>query len=138
MIQKQSHLFVTDNSGARELLCLRSIPSTKKFASSGDIIIGVVKKALPMDSAIFTGLQKNNMPNSKTLIKKSEIVLSAIVRVKTFLNRDNGFFTSFDKNAAILLKTDKTPRGTRIFGPISKEVRNSKIAKIISLATEII
>lgn len=135
MIQKQSFLKVSDNSGARELMCIRVVPGIKKIAISGDIIVAVVKKALPFD---------NNNDNtaikigSKNFVKKSEIVLAVIVRIKNHLNRDNGFFISFDKNSAVLVKSDKLPRGTRIFGPVSKELRKSGFSKVISLAKEIV
>ena len=138
MIQKQSKISVSDNSGAREIMCIRIVPGTKKVATAGNVIIAVIKKALPTESLDTTTSHKSSSLSLKTVIKKSEIVLAAIIRTKAYLNRDNGFHIAFDSNAAVLIKTDKTPRGNRIFGPVAKEVKKAGLAKIVSLATYIV
>lgn len=138
MIQKQSRLNISDNSGAREILCIRIIPGIKKIGTAGDLIVSVVKKALPSETISESMSQKANSLNTKTPIKKSEIVLAMIIRIKTFLSRDDGIFVAFDKNSAILLKSDKMPRASRIFGPVSKEVKKKNLIKINSLANQFI
>ena len=122
MIQNQSYLNVADNSGARKIMCIRVLGSSNpKYAHIGDIIIGVVKDALP------------NMP-----IKRSDIVRAVIVRTKKTVRRLDGMQIRFDDNAAVLINQDNNPRGTRIFGPIAKELRDKQFSKIISLAAEVV
>nr|ARQ82191.1 ribosomal protein L14 [Avrainvillea mazei] len=120
MIQVESFLNIADNSGARKIMCIRVLGS-KKFACVGDIIIGVVKEALP------------NMP-----IKKSDIVRAVIVRSSKGIRRKNGITLCFDDNAAVLINSDNNPRGTRIFGPVARELREYNFMKIISLAPEVL
>lgn len=138
MIQKQSYLTVSDNSGAREVLCLRVLPGIKKIATAGDVIVTTIKKAFPSEALDANITQKTTASISKQLIKKADIVLAAIIRIKAFLIRDNGFIVAFDKNACILIKIDKTPRGTRIFGPVAKEIKKKSLEKVVSLAAEIV
>ena len=122
MIQNQSYLNIADNSGARKIMCIRVLGSSNpKYAHIGDIIIGVVKDALP------------NMP-----IKRSDIVRAVIVRTKKTVRRLDGMQIRFDDNAAVLINQDNNPRGTRIFGPIAKELRDKQFSKIISLAAEVV
>nr|AYJ22352.1 ribosomal protein L14 [Avrainvillea sp. HV04061] len=120
MIQVESFLNIADNSGARKIMCIRVLGS-KKFACVGDIIIGVVKEALP------------NMP-----IKKSDIIRAVIVRSSKGIRRNNGITIRFDDNAAVLINSDNNPRGTRIFGPVARELREYNFMKIISLAPEVL
>jgi large subunit ribosomal protein L14 len=121
MILPQSSLVVADNSGAKKLMCIKVLGSNKKFGRVGDVIIGVIKEVLP------------NAP-----VKKSEIVRGVIVRVKRNIKRENGMFVKFGDNAVVLLNKDNTPTGTRIFGPIAKEIRDKNFSKLISLAPEVI
>ncbi len=122
MIQPQTYLRVADNSGAKEIMCIRILRgANQKAASVGDIIIAVVKEATP------------NM-----LIKKSDIVRAVIVRTKKTVRRTNGTSIRFDENAAVIINKEGNPRGTRIFGPISRELRDTKFMKIISLAPEVL
>lgn len=122
MIQNQTYLNIADNSGARKIMCIRVLGSSNpKYAYIGDIIIGVVKDALP------------NMP-----IKRSDIVRAVIVRTKKTTRRLDGIQIRFDDNAAVLINQDNNPRGTRIFGPIARELREKNFSKIISLAAEVI
>lgn len=122
MIQNQSYLTVADNSGAKKIMCIRVLgTSNPHYASLGDIIIGVVKDALP------------NMP-----IKKSDIIRAVIVRTKKTLRRKDGMSVRFDDNAAVIINQDNNPRGTRVFGPIARELRDKNFSKIISLATEVV
>lgn len=122
MIQNQSYLNIADNSGARKIMCIRVLGSSNpKYASIGDIIIGVVKDASP------------NMA-----IKRSDIVRAVIVRTKKTIKRSDGMPIRFDDNAAVLITEDNNPKGTRIFGPIARELREKNFSKIISLATEVI
>ncbi|CCP38125.1 50S ribosomal protein L14 (plastid) [Chondrus crispus] len=122
MIQNQSYLTVADNSGAKKIMCIRVLgTSNPHYASLGDIIIGVVKDALP------------NMP-----IKKSDIIRAVIVRTKKTLRRKDGMSVRFDENAAVIINQDNNPRGTRVFGPIARELRDKNFSKIISLATEVV
>ena len=121
MIQQETRLDVADNSGAKELLCIKVLGGTgRRFASIGDTIICTVKKALP---------------NSN--VKKGEVVTSVIVRVKNKFRRDDGSVIRFDQNAAVLITKDGNPRGTRIFGSVPRELRE-KYTKIVSLAPEVI
>lgn len=122
MIQNQSYLNIADNSGARKIMCIRVIGSSNpKYAHIGDVIIGVVKDASP------------NMP-----IKRSDIVRAVIVRTKKTLRRNDGMQIRFDDNAAVLITQENNPKGTRIFGPIARELREKNFSKIISLASEVV
>lgn len=122
MIQTQSYLNIADNSGARKIMCIRILGSSNpKYAGIGDIIIGVVKDASP------------NMP-----VKRSDIVRAVIVRTKKTIRRDDGMSIRFDDNAAVIINKENNPRGTRVFGPIAKELRDKNFSKIISLAPEVV
>jgi len=121
MIQPQTYLTVADNSGAKELMCIRVLGNQRTSATVGDIIIGVVKEAIP------------NMA-----VKRSAIVRAVIVRTKKTIQRDNGMSVRFDDNAAVLINQDKNPRGTRVFGPVAREIREKNFTKIISLAQEVL
>nr|YP_009184930.1 ribosomal protein L14 [Jenufa minuta]ALO62971.1 ribosomal protein L14 [Jenufa minuta] len=121
MIRPQSYLNVADNSGARKLMCIRVLGGQYTSATIGDVIVAVVKDALP------------NMP-----LKKSEIVKAVIVRINKGIKRKNGLFLRFDENAAVIINKEGNPRGTRIFGPIARELRESQFTKILSLAPEVI
>ena len=122
MIQTQTYLKVADNSGARKIMCIRVLGTNNpKYGNIGDIIIGVVKDASP------------NMP-----VKKSDVIRAVIVRTKKTLRRSDGMSIRFDDNAAVIINKDKNPRGTRVFGPIAKELRDKNFTKIISLAPEVV
>nr|YP_009732815.1 ribosomal protein L14 [Buxbaumia aphylla]QHU77157.1 ribosomal protein L14 [Buxbaumia aphylla] len=122
MIQPQTYLNVADNSGARKLMCIQILgASNRKYAYIGDIIIAVVKEAVP------------NMP-----LKKSEIVRAVIVRTCKELKRKNGTIVQFDDNAAVIINQEGNPKGTRIFGPVARELRESNFTKIVSLAPEVL
>ena len=122
MIQQQSRLVVADNTGAREIMCIRVIGGgNRTFAGIGDIIVGVVKDAIP------------NMP-----VKKSDVVKAVVVRTKKGVQRPDGSYIRFDENAAVIITKDNNPRGTRVFGPIARELREKNFMKIISLAPEVI
>jgi large subunit ribosomal protein L14 len=122
MIQQQSRLVVADNTGARELMCIRVIGGgNRTVAGIGDIIVGVVKDAIP------------NMP-----VKKSDVVKAVVVRTKKGVQRPDGSYIRFDENAAVIITKDNNPRGTRVFGPIARELREKNFMKIISLAPEVI
>ena len=122
MIQPQTRLNVADNTGARELMCIRVMGgSNRRYAGVGDVIIGVVKDALP------------NMP-----VKKSEVVRAVIVRVRNNIKRADGSTIRFDDNAAVIVQKDGNPRGTRVFGPIARELRDKNFTKILSLAPEVL
>ena len=122
MIQSQSYLNVADNSGARRLMCIRVLGSSnRKYANIGDMIIAVVKEAVP------------NMP-----LKKSEVVRAVIVRTCKGLKRDNGMILRFDDNAAVVVNQEGNPRGTRVFGPVARELRDFNFTKIVSLAPEVL
>nr|QCI06419.1 ribosomal protein L14 [Dictyurus purpurascens] len=122
MIQTQSYLNIADNSGARKIMCIRVLGSSNpNYAYIGDIIIGVVKDALP------------NMP-----IRRSDIVRAVIVRTKKTLRRSDGMIIRFDDNAAVIINKENNPRGTRVFGPIAKELKEKNFSKIISLAPEVV
>nr|YP_010198834.1 ribosomal protein L14 [Gracilaria tikvahiae]UAD88067.1 ribosomal protein L14 [Gracilaria tikvahiae]UAD88270.1 ribosomal protein L14 [Gracilaria tikvahiae] len=122
MIQTQSYLNIADNSGARKIMCIQVLGSNNPYyASLGDVIIGVVKDALP------------NMP-----IKKSDIIRAVIVRTRKTIRRDDGMSIRFDDNAAVIINQENNPRGTRVFGPIAKELRDKNFTKIISLAPEVV
>jgi large subunit ribosomal protein L14 len=121
MIQPQTYLTVADNTGAKKLMCIRVLGNNRKYAHVGDVIIGVVKDALP------------NMP-----IKRSSIVRAVIVRTRKTIKRADGMALRFDDNAAVIINTENNPRGTRVFGPVAREIRDKKFTKIISLASEVI
>nr|AYQ94681.1 ribosomal protein L14 [Dictyochloris fragrans] len=121
MIRPQSYLNVADNSGGRKLMCIRVLGGQRQTATIGDIIIAVVKDALP------------NMP-----LKKSDVVRAVIVRTCKGVRRKNGMVISFDDNAAVIINKEGNPRGTRVFGPIARELRDRNFTKIVSLAPEVI
>lgn len=122
MIQPQTYLNVADNSGARKLMCLRVLKSgNARYAGLGDIIVAVVKDALP------------NMN-----VKKSDVVKAVIVRTKHTVRRDSGMSIRFDDNAAVIINNDGNPKGTRVFGPVARELRDKSYNKIVSLAPEVI
>ena len=121
MIQPQSYLTIADNTGARKIMCIRVLGNNRKYANVGDIIIGVVKDALP------------NM-----IVKRSNIVRAVVVRTKKTIKRDDGMGIRFDDNAAVIINTENNPRGTRVFGPVAREIREKNFTKIISLASEVI
>ena len=120
MIQQQSRLKVADNTGAKELMCIRCLGgSHRKYAEIGDIIMASVKSATPGG-----------------VVKKGEVVKAVIVRSKSGIRREDGSYIRFDENAAVIIKDDKNPRGTRIFGPVARELRDKGYLKILSLAPE--
>ncbi len=122
MIQQESRLVAADNSGAKELLCIRVMGgSTRRYGNVGDIIVASVKDATPGG-----------------VVKKGEVVRAVIVRTKKGLGRPDGSHIRFDENAAVIIKDDKTPRGTRIFGPVARELREKQFTRIISLAPEVL
>jgi large subunit ribosomal protein L14 len=122
MIQVQTRLTCADNTGARELMCIRVMGgSNRKYASVGDVIVAAVKDALP------------NMP-----VKKSEVVKCVVVRVRQNVKRKDGTTIRFDDNAAVIIQKDGNPKGTRVFGPIARELRDKNFTKIISLAPEVL
>ena len=122
MIQQQTILKVADNTGAKELMCIRCLGgSYRKFANIGDVIVASVKKATPGGTA-----------------KKGEVVKAVVVRTAKGLRREDGTYIRFDENAAVLIKEDKNPRGTRIFGPVARELRDKEYMKIVSLAPEVL
>ncbi|MDL2294578.1 50S ribosomal protein L14 [Ruminococcaceae bacterium OttesenSCG-928-D13] len=120
MVQMQTRLKVADNTGAKELMCIRVLGgSRKRYANIGDVVVASVKKAAPNSG-----------------VKKGEVVRAVIVRSKHGLRRDDGSYIHFDENACVLIKEDKNPRGTRIFGPVARELRERGYLKILSLAPE--
>ena len=122
MIQQETRLEVADNTGAKQLLCIRVMGSSnKKFAAVGDEIVASVKDATP------------NMA-----VKKGEVVRAVVVRTKADIKRNDGSVIRFDENAAVIIKDDKQPRGTRIFGPVARELRDKEFNKILSLAPEVL
>lgn len=122
MIQQESRLKVADNTGAKEILCIRVLGgSTRRYASVGDIIVASVKQAAPGGS-----------------VKKGEVVRAVIVRTKKEVGRNDGSYIRFDDNAAVILDASKNPRGTRIFGPVARELRDRRYMKIVSLAPEVL
>jgi len=122
LIQQQSRLNVGDNTGAKEIMCIRVLGgSFRRYANIGDIIVASVKSATP-------GGQ----------VKKGDVVKAVVVRSKKGLRRPDGSYIRFDENAAVIIKDDKTPRGTRIFGPVARELRDKDFMKIISLAPEVL
>jgi large subunit ribosomal protein L14 len=122
VIQQESRLKVADNTGAKELLTIRVLGgSRRRYAGLGDTIVATVKDAIPGGN-----------------VKKGDVVKAVIVRTKKSVRRPDGSYIKFDENAAVLLKTDGEPRGTRIFGPVGRELRDKKFMKIVSLAPEVI
>lgn len=122
MIQQESRLKVADNTGAKELLCIRVLGgSTRRYANIGDIIVASVKEATPGGT-----------------VKKGDVVKAVVVRTKHGVHRKDGSYIRFDENAAVIIKDDNNPRGTRIFGPVARELREKKFMKIISLAPEVL
>ena len=121
MIQPQSYLSVADNSGARKLMCIQVLGDNRQYASIGDIIVAVVKDAIP------------NMP-----IKKSDVVRAIIVRTSKIIRRTDGMYIRFDDNAAVIVNPENNPRGTRVFGPVAREIRDKNFSKIVSLAPEVL
>ena len=122
MIQQESYLKVADTTGAKEIKCIRVLGgSTRKFGNIGDVIVASVRKAQPGGT-----------------VKKGEVVKAVIVRSAKGIRRNDGTYVRFDDNAAVLIKDDKNPRGTRIFGPVARELRDKDYMKILSLAPEVI
>ncbi len=122
MIQQESRLKVADNSGAKEILTIKVLGGTRRrYASVGDIIVASVKSATPGG-----------------VVKKGDVVKAVIVRTKSGLRRSDGSYIKFDDNAAVIIRDDKTPKGTRIFGPVARELRDGDYMKIISLAPEVL
>ena len=122
MIQQESRLRVADNTGAKELLCIRVLGgSGRRYAGIGDVIVATVKDAIPGGN-----------------VKKGEVVKAVVVRTAKERRRPDGSYIRFDENAAVLIKPDNEPRGTRIFGPVGRELRDKKFMKIISLAPEVL
>ena len=122
MIQQETRLAVADNSGAKELLCIRVLGgSTRRYGGVGDVIVATVKDATPGG-----------------VVKKSEVVKAVIVRTVKEIGRPDGSYIKFDENAAVIIKDDKNPRGTRIFGPVARELREKQFTKILSLAPEVL
>lgn len=122
MVQQESYLRVADNTGAKEIKCIRVLGgSTRRYGNIGDVIVASVRKAAP-------GGQ----------VKKGEVVRAVIVRTRKGLRRADGSYVRFDENAAVLIKEDKNPRGTRIFGPVARELREKDYMKILSLAPEVL
>ena len=122
MIQQQSLMKVADNTGAKELMCIRVLGgSGRRYANIGDVVVAAVKKAAPGG-----------------MVKKGEVVKAVIVRSVHGLKRADGSYIKFDENAAVIIKEDKTPRGTRIFGPVARELREKDYLKILYLAPEVL
>jgi large subunit ribosomal protein L14 len=122
VIQQESRLRVADNSGAKEVLCIRVLGGTKRrYASIGDVVVATVKDAIPGAG-----------------VKKGEVVKCVVVRVKKEKRRPDGSYIRFDENAAVLINDQMNPRGTRIFGPVGRELRDKKFMKIVSLAPEVL
>ena len=122
MIQMQSRMKVADNTGAKELMCIRVLGgSGRRYANIGDVVVCSVKKATPGG-----------------VVKKGDVVKAVIVRSVKGLRREDGTYIRFDENAAVLIKEDKNPRGTRIFGPVARELREKDYMKIVSLAPEVL
>ena len=122
MVQQQSILKVADNTGAKEIMCIRCLGgSYRKYAGIGDVIVASVKSATPGG-----------------VVKKGEVVKAVVVRTVKEIRRPDGSYIRFDENAAVIIKDDKTPRGTRIFGPVARELRDKQFMKIVSLAPEVL
>lgn len=122
MVQQQTRLKVADNTGAKELMCIRCLGgSHRKYAEIGDVIMASVKSATPGG-----------------VVKKGEVVKAVVVRTKKGVRRADGSYLKFDENAAVIIRDDKTPKGTRIFGPVARELRDGEYLKILSLAPEVL
>jgi len=122
MIQQESRLKVADNTGAREVLCIRVLGgSSRRYAGVGDVIVGTVKEATPGGS-----------------VKKGEVVRAVVVRTKKESRREDGTYIRFDDNACVLIDPNRQPRGTRIFGPVARELRDERFMRIVSLAPEVL
>ena len=122
MIQQQSYMRVADNTGAKEVMCIRVLGGTgRRYASIGDVVVCAVKKAAPGGS-----------------VKKGDVVKCVVVRTKKGVRRPDGSYVRFDDNAAVVIKEDKNPVGTRIFGPVARELRDKEYTKILSLAPEVL
>lgn len=122
MIQNESRMRVADNTGAKEVLVIRCLGgSVRKFANIGDVVVCAVKQATPGGS-----------------VKKGDVVKAVIVRTRRGVRRENGTYIKFDDNACVIIKDDKTPKGTRIFGPVARELREKDFMKIVSLAPEVL
>ncbi len=122
MIQQQSYLKVADNTGAKEIMCIRVLGGSKRrYANIGDVIVASVKKAIPGGT-----------------VKKGDVVKAVVVRSARGLRRNDGTYIRFNENAAVLIRDDKNPRGTRIFGPVARELRDKDYLKILSLAPEVL
>ena len=122
MIQQQSYMKVADNTGAKEIMCIRVLGGTgRRYGNISDVVVATVKKATP-----------------DGVVKKGEVVKAVIVRSVKGLRRADGSYIKFDENAAVIIKEDKTPRGTRIFGPVARELREGDYLKILSLAPEVL
>lgn len=122
MVQMQTYLKVADNTGAKELMCIRVLGGTRRrYAGVGDIVVASVKKAVPGGA-----------------VKKGEVVKAVIVRTANAMRRNDGTYIRFDENAAVIVKDDKSPKGTRIFGPVARELREKEYLKILSLAPEVL
>ena len=122
MIQNESRMRVADNTGAKEVLVIRCLGgSVRKFANIGDVVVCAVKQATPGGS-----------------VKKGDVVKAVIVRTRRGVRRENGTYIKFDDNACVIIKNDKTPKGTRIFGPVARELRDKDFMKIVSLAPEVL
>ena len=121
MIKQETFLTVADNSGAKRLQCIRVLGSNRRYAHVGDVIVASVKDAMP------------NMS-----VKKSDVVKAVVVRTRATMRRETGNSIRFDDNAAVLINDDQNPRGTRVFGPVARELRERNFTKIVSLAPEVI
>ena len=121
MIYPQTMLTVADNTGAKKIMCIRLLGGNRKYGKIGDVIIGVVKEAIP------------NMP-----IKRSDIVRAIVVRTCKTIRRPDGMYIRFDDNAAVIVNMENNPRGTRVFGPVAREIRDKNFSKIVSLAPEVL
>ena len=122
MIQQQSYLKVADNTGAKEIMCIRVLGGTRRrYARIGDVVVASVKKAAPGG-----------------VVKKGDVVKAVVVRTVKGARRKDGSYIRFDENAAVIIKDDLNPRGTRIFGPVARELRDKKFMKIVSLAPEVL
>ena len=122
MVQPQSRLRIGDNTGAKEIMCIRVLGGNgRKYAGIGDIIVASVKKASPGG-----------------VVKKGDVVKAVVVRSKSKVRRNDGSYICFDENSAVIIKDDKTPKGTRIFGPVARELREGGYTKILSLAPEVL
>ena len=122
MVQAETRLRVADNTGAREILCIRVMGgSRRRYAAVGDVIVGTVKQATPNGS-----------------VRKGDVVKAVVVRTKKEHGRDDGTYIAFDENAAVIIDNQRNPRGTRIFGPVARELREKNFMKIVSLAPEVL